>query len=309
MMKKQNDKLNISVVIPAYNEEKDIGECLKSLVADTYKNKEIIVINDSSTDKTKEIVKKFKQIRLINNKKNEGIVKSIKRGIDTSKGEIVVKINADCIIPKKLFNKLAKYFEDKEVIAVTGNYKPKNKNNIIRSLEIIDGLFLNKLKRFFSLSRLSGTCWAARRNMITSFDFWKKAKKTDEGNLYLELKNKGKIIYDKDLIVRGVFPESLLEVWKRKFKWGENSVKDRYYVHFKFWLRPVYFFLLILSLIFVYTFLGKILLFLVFLPLITLFFFSLFKRPCLCLLVPSLLLFSEFAWICGVIKEFLRQTS
>ena len=50
----------ISVVIPSYNEEKDIAECLKSLEKQDYKNFEIIVVDDGSTDKTREVIKKFK---------------------------------------------------------------------------------------------------------------------------------------------------------------------------------------------------------------------------------------------------------
>lgn len=84
----------ISVIVPAYNEEKKIGHVLKSLVNSILID-EIIVINDGSSDKTLSIIKKFKKIILINLKKNHGKSYAITKGIEKSKGEIIIFIDAD----------------------------------------------------------------------------------------------------------------------------------------------------------------------------------------------------------------------
>ena len=55
----------VSAVISAYNEEKDIGKCLESLRYQSCKNIEVIVVDDGSTDKTREIVRRFKKVKLI----------------------------------------------------------------------------------------------------------------------------------------------------------------------------------------------------------------------------------------------------
>ena len=52
-------KKKFSIIIPAYNAEKTIEKCIESVLSQTYKNFEIIVINDGSTDRTKEICKKY----------------------------------------------------------------------------------------------------------------------------------------------------------------------------------------------------------------------------------------------------------
>ena len=78
----------ISVVIPTYNEEKDIGLCLSSLKEQSYKNLEVIVVDDGSTDKTREIVKKFKKIKLIEGEhKGPGFSRNI--GARHAKGDIL----------------------------------------------------------------------------------------------------------------------------------------------------------------------------------------------------------------------------
>lgn len=55
----------VSVVIPTYNEEKDIVACLESVESQTYKRIEVLIVDDGSTDRTREIVQKYKRVRLI----------------------------------------------------------------------------------------------------------------------------------------------------------------------------------------------------------------------------------------------------
>lgn len=89
----------VSVVIPAYNHEKFIAECLHSVINQTYKNVEIIVINDGSTDKTAEIVEDIiatthVAIRFIK-KNNEGLIKTLNQSIPLIKGEYVAFLASD----------------------------------------------------------------------------------------------------------------------------------------------------------------------------------------------------------------------
>lgn len=90
--------IKLSIVIPVFNMEKYLEQCLDSVVAQTITNKEIICINDGSTDKSLNILKKyadkFKYIKIID-QKNSGVSKSRNLGIDLSKGEYVSFIDPD----------------------------------------------------------------------------------------------------------------------------------------------------------------------------------------------------------------------
>jgi len=87
----------VSVIIPVYNEEKDIGECLDSLRKQTYKNYEIIIVDDGSTDKTNEVAKKYKKVRIIKqNHKGPGEARNL--GAKNARGEILVLIDADMVL-------------------------------------------------------------------------------------------------------------------------------------------------------------------------------------------------------------------
>ncbi|MBI4136774.1 glycosyltransferase [Candidatus Roizmanbacteria bacterium] len=86
--------LTVSVIIPAYNEEKTVGRVLSVLVS-TPGIDEIICVNDGSTDRTGEIVRSFLKVRLISFRKNKGKSDAIGEGIRKASGDIVVFLDAD----------------------------------------------------------------------------------------------------------------------------------------------------------------------------------------------------------------------
>ena len=86
----------ISVIIPVHNGEKYIAQCLENILFQTYKNLEIIVVNDGSTDKSVEIAEKY-PIKLIN-QENSGVYVARNRGIDCATGEYIHFMDADDLI-------------------------------------------------------------------------------------------------------------------------------------------------------------------------------------------------------------------
>src|SRR6476659_5468798 len=91
----------VSVVFPFYNEEKYIAAAIESIVNQSYKNLEIVMINDGSTDRTPEIVnsyaKKDSRIKLINIPVNRGLINSLNTGIAAATGEYIARMDADDI--------------------------------------------------------------------------------------------------------------------------------------------------------------------------------------------------------------------
>jgi glycosyltransferase involved in cell wall biosynthesis len=112
--------VKISVIIPAFNEEKFLGNCLLSLKEQNFKDFEIIVVDNNSTDKTREIAKKFGVILV--SEKNQGVAFARNRGAKIAKGEILAFTDADTILPKNWLSRIKEEFErDKELIAFGGS--------------------------------------------------------------------------------------------------------------------------------------------------------------------------------------------
>ena len=133
----------ITVIINVYNEEKFIKKCIESVINQTYKNLEILIINDGSTDNTLKICESFndKRIKIITTE-NLGLSLSRNIGIDNSKGDYLYFIDADDFIEldaiEYLYNLCKKYNVDfstcKPLTIFDYNFKVKNKEEKIRVL-------------------------------------------------------------------------------------------------------------------------------------------------------------------------------
>jgi glycosyltransferase involved in cell wall biosynthesis len=118
----------VSVVVPVYNGERTIEECIKSLLNLEYPKEkyEIIVVDNNSADNTVEIVKKY-PVRLLHEKK-QGPYAARNLGIKNAKGEIVAFTDADCIADKGWLRQLIKNFKGATIAGVGGeilSYNPK----------------------------------------------------------------------------------------------------------------------------------------------------------------------------------------
>lgn len=109
----------ISVIIPVLNGEETLEETLNSLKAQTYKDFEVIIKNDGSTDNTNNIIEKYldnMRIKIIQTKESEGVATSLNKCIISSDSEFIARIDADDIAhPKRLLNQLKKFEENKEL--------------------------------------------------------------------------------------------------------------------------------------------------------------------------------------------------
>ena len=121
-MKMKKIKKNLlTILIPAYNEEKKLDKTLKEIKKVDFKdfgfNKEVILVDDGSTDKTIEIAKKFKWVKVIPHDKNKGKGAAIKTGLENCSGEVFVIQDADLeVLPIETRKMLKAFLEGNEVV-------------------------------------------------------------------------------------------------------------------------------------------------------------------------------------------------
>jgi len=124
----------ISIIIPVYNEEKVIGECLKSLQSQTYEPYEIILIDDGSTDKTLKIIRNWKfeigDLKLLRQEhKGPGPARNL--GASKAKGEILVFVDSDMTFDRDFIKELVSpILEGKTIGTFSKNEMNANKDNI-----------------------------------------------------------------------------------------------------------------------------------------------------------------------------------
>jgi GT2 family glycosyltransferase len=114
----------VSVVVCAYNAERTMSPCLASLEKLTYPNYEVIVVNDGSTDSTREIAERYEYIRLIN-QENKGLSAARNIGIAAATGEIIAFTDSDCVADPDWLTYLVATFLRSGRLAVGGpNFPP-----------------------------------------------------------------------------------------------------------------------------------------------------------------------------------------
>lgn len=113
----------VSIIVPIYNEEENLRKCIESLINQTYKELEIILINDGSTDNSKEIIDSYKDKRIVAiHKKNTGISDTRNIGIDKSTGDYIMFVDSDDYLELNCIERLIETAEKENSEIVMFNY-------------------------------------------------------------------------------------------------------------------------------------------------------------------------------------------
>ena len=113
----------VSIIIPCYNQGRYVAEAIQSALDQTYKNIEIVCINDASTDNTRDEVAKLAEehkdiIVFIENPENKGVIYSRNRAIDTCSGEYILPLDADNMIKPTYVEKAVKILDENPKVGV-----------------------------------------------------------------------------------------------------------------------------------------------------------------------------------------------
>lgn len=228
---------SITFLVPAYNEEKNIGNCLKSLVNLNYpKNKiKIIAINDGSTDRTEDIIKKFKKygVKLIN-KRNEGkkskalnyALKNVK--IDT---DLIACMDSDSFAEKNYLLKLVGYLENPKVGAVTACLKVYKTDNFIRRLQWVEYMFSIFFRKMFSLFDCQyvtpGAGTIFKTKLVKKLGGFDENNITEDMEMALRIHSIGyKIQNSINGIVYTDIPKTLKDLYKQRIRWDRGYIQN-----------------------------------------------------------------------------------
>jgi len=208
----------ISIIVPSHNSEKTIQKNLESLLKQDYKGRYEIIVVDSSKDKTPDIVSKF-PVKLIK-QKPKGPAAARNLGVKKAKGNIVVFIDSDCIAPKNWLRNLLKPFSNKNVVAVAGTYKTKNKESLIARFTGYEIEQRHERMRMFKYIDFVATynCAYRKRIFIKLGGFNKKFTQAEDADLSFRIVKRGyKIRYQPSAYVYHYHPSTLTKYLKQKF--------------------------------------------------------------------------------------------
>ncbi|MCI8471341.1 MAG: glycosyltransferase family 2 protein [Clostridia bacterium] len=157
----------VSIIVPVYNGEKYIEKCIESINKQTYKEIEIIVINDGSTDKTKEILEeismKQKNMTILNKKENKGTAICKNIGIQHSKGKYIFFVDSDDTITEDAINKMLNLLKKNNGDAIRTTYRFDYNGKIVKGNEKIENIAFAQNRKVeliqkFLLDQIHGFC-------------------------------------------------------------------------------------------------------------------------------------------------------
>ena len=147
-----NNKL-VSVLIPSYNHEKYVGDCLESVLAQTYSNIEVIICDDKSKDNTYEVIERYRQrleekfsrICIIENDNNLGIVKNCNKLISLAKGDYYKLLASDDMLRPTGIEKLVHFMENHKEHNIVYSYCDKISDNTTFN-DVVKNIINNPVK-------------------------------------------------------------------------------------------------------------------------------------------------------------------
>jgi cellulose synthase/poly-beta-1,6-N-acetylglucosamine synthase-like glycosyltransferase len=149
----------VTVIVPAHNEEKNIGNLLNTLLDQSYPNMEILVVNDGSTDNTAQIVRDYRRhnVQLLDlPRPNSGKHAALNYGLTIANGEIIVFMDADGLVEHTCITRMVAAMQNPHVYAVAGNVKVANRVSVLTKMQAIEYIRdINVPRRAFDLLDVS----------------------------------------------------------------------------------------------------------------------------------------------------------
>ncbi len=235
-------KPKVSVMIPAWNESVGILATIKSLLESTYRNMEIVVINDGSTDSSDALISNFVSqyegdIPVVYQyQENTGKGGALNKAIELSTGDILISIDADCAVAPKAMERFVRYFADPTVMAAVGNVKIGNTGRVIGVIQYLEFLFSFYFKKADSLFNaiyiIGGAAGAFRREVFDQLGGYSPGNITEDIELSMRIQDAGmKIVYASDAIVYTEGATDLAGLRSQRLRWKRGRFQT--FQHFR----------------------------------------------------------------------------
>lgn len=228
------DEPHVSVIIAAYNEEPVISRTVRSVLSSSYKNLEVIVVDDGSKDATYEILERDfaeePRIRLLR-QENAGKANALRTGMQQAAGEIYVYLDADTILAQDAISKLAAHFRNPRVGAVAGNVKVGNRVNMLTRLQALEYISSQNLDRkayshVNAVTVVPGAIGAWRKQAVFEAGGYSSDTLAEDMDLTWRVRLSGwKIDNESEAVAYTEAPENVRSFFKQRFRWTFGTLQ------------------------------------------------------------------------------------
>lgn len=222
----------VSVIVPAYNEGVVLARCVESILADRYRHKEIILVDDGSSDDTWEVMQRFHGLPRMTllRQKNSGKAVALNNGIDHALGQILMFVDADGVFSSHTVSAMLAGFGDPKVGAVCGNDAPVNLNRLqpqlLTLLTHVTALVRRALSTVNCLTIVSGNCGAVRRDVLNVIGGFTPGLLGEDLELTWRVRKAGfKVAFQPHALVFAEVPASARSLWQQRVRWARGYLQ------------------------------------------------------------------------------------
>ncbi len=217
--------------MPAYNEQGVISRTLSSLTNLKYERKEIIVIDDGSTDLTRFVAQGYEKIGVkVVTKPNGGKASALNYGLLFAKGDIVITIDSDSMVTRDSVNKIVQAMEsDPNNVAVAGNIKVLNSKSTITKIQELEYIMaINTIRRAFALFGavmvIPGAFGAFKKKAVIEVGGYDTDTVTEDFDITIKLlKTRGAVSSSSTAHAYTEVPSSWKSLYKQRVRWGTGT--------------------------------------------------------------------------------------
>jgi cellulose synthase/poly-beta-1,6-N-acetylglucosamine synthase-like glycosyltransferase/peptidoglycan/xylan/chitin deacetylase (PgdA/CDA1 family)/spore germination protein YaaH len=224
----------VTVIIPAYNEERVIETSICRVLASDYDNMEVIVADDGSRDRTSAIVAEHfadeSRVRLLT-LANGGKASALNRALRPAKGSIIVALDADTQFERDTIGRLVRWFVDERIGAVAGNAKVGNRVNLVTRWQAVEyvtaqNIERRALTRFDAIMVVPGAVGAWRREALDAVGGYPEDTLAEDQDLTIAIQRAGwRIAYDEEAVAWTEAPETFAALAKQRFRWSFGTLQ------------------------------------------------------------------------------------
>ncbi|KQZ77811.1 polysaccharide deacetylase [Rhodanobacter sp. Root561] len=224
----------VSVLIPAYNEEKVIASSIRQILKSRYANLEVIVVDDGSVDATSAVVRQHyadePRVRLLTIP-NGGKAHAVNTALREAHGAVVVALDADTQFEPDTIPRLVRWFADPKVGAVAGNAKVGNRINLITLWQALEYITAQNLERralaaLGAITVVPGAVGAWRREALEQLGGFPADTLAEDQDLTIAVQKAGfKTLFDAEAIAWTEAPDSARGLARQRFRWAYGTLQ------------------------------------------------------------------------------------
>jgi len=225
----------VSVLIPAFNEERVIQRCIAQVLSSEKVKLEVIVIDDGSKDRTSEVVEEAygndPRVHLIR-LENGGKARALNHGLAAAKSDLVIALDADTQFEPKTISHLSRWLvADEGLAAVAGNAKVGNRINIVTRWQALEYVTAQNVERralawLGAMTVVPGAVGAWRKQAIIDVGGYPPETLAEDQDLTIAVQRAGwRVAYDQSALAWTEAPQSFRQLARQRFRWAFGTIQ------------------------------------------------------------------------------------